>query len=128
MRIVVDVDSCTGCRECETACSEHHYGVDDREKSAIRVDEDPKRPGVFIPKVCDQCGDCSKICSTECITLQEGDRYILDSEECMYCTMCIEECTKHLMFEHKDFESPFKCDLCLKCVEACDADALTTAE
>jgi ferredoxin len=128
MRIAVQSEECTGCGECEETCSQHHYGVNDREKSAVRVKEDANNPGDYIIAMCDQCGECAKLCSTDTIALVSGDRYILDSNDCMYCTNCIDSCPMKVIFEHKDLDAPFKCDLCMECVDACPSGALSAEE
>ena len=46
--LVVDPEKCNGCRLCEKACSLKHYGVEDPERSRIRIDE---WEGFFFPRV-----------------------------------------------------------------------------
>ncbi len=128
MRIEIDKEKCTGCKDCETACSQHHYGVDDHEKSAIRISEDDPEPGSYTPNTCDQCGDCEAVCMSDAMQKKEGDRYVIDPDACVFCLLCVDECKKKVLYFHDDIDTPIKCDLCLKCTEVCESGALTAVE
>jgi len=55
---------CTGCQECELACSRAYFKTDDRNYSAIRIIENNK---TYHANMCTQCGECIDMCTANAI-------------------------------------------------------------
>lgn len=84
-------------------------------------------PGVFEPRICDQCGTCADVCPVEAISLKEGV-YVIDAEECTGCGECVEACPLKVMFMHEDSIVPIKCNLCKECIPVCTTRVLSLAD
>jgi len=124
MKLVADPGKCTGCRVCMSICSLHHFDEANPKKAALRIDAKFPTPGVFEPRICNQCGTCASVCPAEAITEKDGV-YIIDPEECTGCGECIEACPAGAMFLHEDSTVPIKCDLCRECIELCSTKVLS---
>ena len=127
MKIQVIQEKCTGCRLCEQICTIHHCKEINPKKSAIRIKAEFPEPGIFIPKLCDQCGDCIEVCPTTAISKEEH-AVVIDPDECTDCGACVTECPTEVIYEHPDMETPIICDLCLKCTEVCNTGALVVVD
>jgi uncharacterized Fe-S center protein len=44
------------------------------------------------PENCTGCGNCLRICPYECLSLDENKKIVLDSTNCIACTMCFSKC------------------------------------
>jgi len=130
--IAVEHERCTGCRECEVACSLHHFGECNPEKSAIRVTRKEKNGLVLcLPVVCQQCEEapCLEVCSTGAL-FRENMRgtIVVDRESCSGCGDCVEACPAGCIFLDSISLIAVKCDLCggqPQCVELCHSYCLT---
>jgi Fe-S-cluster-containing hydrogenase component 2 len=129
--LVVDFAACTGCRNCEMACSVFHVRACNPSKSAVRVVK-LERERLDVPVVCQQCEDptCASICPVEAISrdLTTG-AVIVDPDLCVGCRMCIVACPFGALTFDSDLRQPIKCDLCGGaepwCVRFCEPGALT---
>ena len=121
-------ERCTGCGECELACSRAWFKVDDREKSRIRIAPPAEAGRHYRITVCNQNGACIEVCPS--IALVRGTNGVvqLSKKLCVGCLSCVGFCPNLAMFYHADFVEPFKCVACGKCVDACPEDALYIAE
>jgi len=128
--IKVDIDRCTGCRSCETACSAFHavprYSSINPSRARIRVFMDeirdqyvPIRAGGYIQAECNG-----------------RNLYVIDGREYSECAFCPASCPSRDYFKEPDSGLPLKCDMCEDippleepmCVQACKFDALTYEE
>ena len=72
--LIVDLDSCNGCRICELVCSmrkTHSEGKQNRRKSCIKVLSN-KETEVHIPVLdmsCDYCGRCVEWCPQKALSI-----------------------------------------------------------
>ena len=119
---------CTGCGICEEVCSETWFKEKNREKSAIRIREDPSQPGRFTAAFCRQLGECIDVCPTNALYRAKNGVVRIDKKACVGCLACVGFCPISAMFYHEDYVSPFKCVACGKCVKACPTGALYIAE
>lgn len=130
-------DQCTGCRACETACSQfHEKGV--YRPSVSRIYIRKVQSVIDIPMICWHCEDapCVKACPTnpKAIVKEKETNIIkyIDDKTCLggKCNKCIEACPSGYLRRHPDTLWPIFCDLCEgdpQCVKACKHQAEDTA-
>ena len=72
--LVIDPGKCTGCKQCELACSYENEGVFNPAKSRIRV-FDFHQNARFVPYTCTQCDEawCQQACPTDAIVFGNLD-------------------------------------------------------
>ena len=112
---------CTGCRECELACSQAFFKTDDRLKSAIRINNNFN---TFHATMCTQCGECINMCTAHAIYRDKNGVVRIDKNICVGCLGCVGFCSELSMFYSDDLLVPFKCIACGICVKACPENAL----
>ena len=69
MQVVMDTESCYGCRTCELACSFHHRRVFSPDLSSIRVARNNRTGKIefSIDSSCDFCkGEARPLCVEYC--------------------------------------------------------------
>ncbi len=126
----INPGKCTGCLQCELACSYEHEQVFTLTKSRIKVfnfeDE-----GRFVPYTCTQCNDawCMQACPVDAITLNVGNgSKDVNNDVCVGCKVCTIACPFGTINYNVDSGKVAKCDLCAgdpKCVSACPTAAIT---
>lgn len=129
--LAVDSDKCTGCRNCEAACSVSHEHASNPAKSAVRIVKWPDQ-GLHVPVVCQQCDEpaCANICPVEAISRSEDTgAVVVDPDLCVGCQMCIVACPFGAIVLDRDRRLAIKCDLCGGvepwCVRYCEPGALS---
>ncbi len=126
----IDTAKCTGCLQCEMACSYENEKVFNPAKSRIKVftfhDE-----GQFSPYTCTQCAEawCLHACPVEAIVtnLLTGAKEIIN-DVCVGCKVCTIACPFGTVNYNTDTGKVIKCDLCggdPACAKACPTDAIT---
>jgi len=133
MRLVIDLDRCTGCRLCAIYCSVRHRGRVDPSRANIAVlthHEEHRR----VPFTCFQCPDapCQAACPTEAIR-RDGvtGALTVDAELCVACGACVQECPYGNMLLFDGDECATKCDLCSgepECAAVCPQEAITVVD
>ena len=90
----IDPDKCTGCLQCELACSHVNEGVFNPAKSRIKVFNFHDQ-GRMVPYTCTQCDEawCMQACPVDAITLDAatGAKVVSDSL-CVGCKVCTIAC------------------------------------
>lgn len=119
-RIIIDNSKCTGCRLCEIACSLHHTGSINPERSRIRVFEEGEGD-IMFPLI------AGPYTETEC---NAKNIVILNGKEYDACIFCRSSCPAKSIFKEPDTDIPLKCDFCgeppdPECVKICPSGALT---
>jgi Fe-S-cluster-containing hydrogenase component 2 len=114
-----DDKTCIGCKTCELVCALSLFKESNPEKSAIKIYTE--KDG-FTITVCNQCGECEKVCPEGAI-YRDGNVFRIN-EKCTGCYICVEACPIGALFIHSDMIEPFKCIQCEVCVESCPVNAL----
>ena len=116
--LVIDHESCWGCKTCEVACKQE-FNVPDGVK-LISVSEDGPKVAdgesdfVFRVDVCRHCDEppCIDACPEEAITKRDDGIVVMEYEKCTGCQSCIEACP----YDAIDFDDEEgiaqKCNLC----------------
>ncbi len=126
----IDSVKCTGCLQCEMACSYENYGVFNPAKSRIKV-FDFHETGRKVPYTCTQCDEawCLHACPVEAIRLDAATgAKIVDEATCVGCKVCTIACPFGTINYVQDTGKVQKCDLCggnPACAEACPTQAIT---
>jgi len=140
--ITID-DRCTGCALCANACSIKHFGILNKDASAIQVRQ-PQIPIIKgISVVCVQCQMDERECEKACPTTPKSIHYDADTKHMVInkatclgggCLLCRAACNaKAVRFNALVSDKPFICDLCdvdntgnrdPECVKICPNSAL----
>ncbi len=126
----IDPQKCTGCLQCEMACSYHHEGVFNPSKSRIKVFTFHDQ-GLFAPYTCTQCAEawCLHACPVDAIVTNEvtGAKEVI-AAACVGCKVCTIACPFGTVNYQQDSGKVAKCDLCggdPACATACPTAAIT---
>ncbi|MAF94600.1 MAG: (Fe-S)-binding protein [Rhodospirillaceae bacterium] len=128
--LLINPSECTGCMQCEMACSFHGEGAFNPAKSRIKVFEFKER-SLFVPYTCTQCNEawCMTVCPADAISV-DGDTgaKVVDDDVCVGCKVCTIACPFGTVNYNADTGKVIKCDLCggePACVEICPTTALS---
>ncbi len=126
----IDAGHCTGCHQCEMACSYHHEGAFNPSKSRIKVFS-LEETGRNVPYVCTQCADawCLQACPVDAISVNDvtGAKEV-SAEICVGCKVCTISCPFGTINYNSVTTKVDKCDLCggdPDCVKVCPTPALS---
>ena len=90
----IDPGKCTGCVQCELACSFENEGVFNTAKSRIKVFTFHQE-GRFVPYTCTQCDEawCMQACPVDAIVInaKTGSKDIIE-DRCVGCKVCTIAC------------------------------------
>ena len=119
-----DYMKCSGCRNCEIACSLKHEGRIWPEASRVRVFM--LVPGAEVPHLCAQCSNypCVASCPVQALSVHEKTgAVIVDNDKCISCSKCIDACPGNIPFLHPKSNKATICDLCdgePECAKVCE--------
>ena len=126
----IEPAKCTGCLQCELACSYAAEGAFNPAKSRIKVFAFHDA-GRFVPYTCTQCAEawCLQACPVDAIQIDQatGAKIVVDSL-CVGCKVCTIACPFGTVNYDADRGTVIKCDLCggdPACARACPTDAIT---
>jgi Fe-S-cluster-containing hydrogenase component 2 len=129
----IEPSQCTGCKQCELACSWVQAGVFQPSRSVIRVHIFDEQAS-FAPYACFQCEEawCMHACPVNAIDVDvaTGAKIVID-EVCVGCKLCVIACPFGTIVFDKTTERAAKCDLCAgdpACAHACPTDAIRVEE
>jgi anaerobic carbon-monoxide dehydrogenase iron sulfur subunit len=122
-------EKCTGCMQCELACSWVQTGTFQPSRSLIRVNVFDEEAS-YAPYTCLQCDEawCMTACPVNAITVDEktGAKIVLD-KLCIGCHLCTIACPFGTVFTTPIDDTAGKCNLCggdPACAVSCPTDAI----
>ena len=140
--IYVDLEKCTGCKNCEIYCAvEHSVG-----KNVFAAALESPRPvrrisvecsdSVSIPLQCRHCEEapCVDVCPSGAMQNDQQEHIVSHNQDrCIGCWMCAMVCPFGVIIPQKDSKIVLKCDRCPDleipaCVTACPTNALIFGE
>ena len=112
--LLVDMDKCTGCKQCTLACSLIKEDLFALARGRIKVMK-KEDIALGIQLLCEQCDahPCIDACSDGALSRDEATGVItVNVEICTECGSCIEACPYHGIRLHPETNKPMICDLC----------------
>jgi len=130
--ISIDVGLCTGCRNCELACSARNTRTFNPRRSRVVVLKEEPR-SIVLPMVCLQCEEplCRDACPAGAIVENSSGALTVNQERCIGCHNCVTACVYGGIFIDPVSGKALKCDLCdgkPACVKACEYKAISMVE
>ncbi|MGD8910950.1 MAG: 4Fe-4S dicluster domain-containing protein [Chromatiales bacterium] len=128
--LLIDAGKCTGCVQCEMACSYENEGIFNPSKSRIRIFT-LHHEGRFVPYTCTQCAEawCMRACPVDAIVYDGTTGAIVVREPvCVGCKVCTIACPFGTVNYNSNTGKVIKCDLCggdPACAKACPTGAIT---
>jgi Fe-S-cluster-containing dehydrogenase component len=124
----IDVTLCTGCQNCELACSVRNTNSFNPKRSRIQILKD-EPSNLLIPIVCLQCEVplCEAACPTGALVTNEFGSLNVNQDVCIGCHNCITACIYGGIAVDPQSRKVVKCDLCNgdpACVLACEYGAI----
>jgi Fe-S-cluster-containing hydrogenase component 2 len=127
--LLVDMDKCTGCKQCSLACSLTKEELFDPHRSRIKI---MKREEIAlgIQLLCEQCEahPCIDSCPEKALERDKKTGIIsVYKDSCTGCGKCVDACPYHGIGLHPEQKYPLICDLCggnPYCVPHCVPNAL----
>jgi Fe-S-cluster-containing hydrogenase component 2 len=132
--LMIHPDKCTGCRNCELACSFKQEGAFRPGATNVHVFT-WEREGFSVPLMCQQCDDaaCVRVCPTGAMyhSSDTPNLVAFDQALCIGCKMCVVACPFGNVSYDTSSKRVAKCDTCggsPECVAFCPNGALEFAE
>ncbi len=126
-------ERCTGCMQCELACSWVQTGTFQPSRSLIRVNIFDEQ-ATFSPYTCFQCDEawCMTACPVNAIGIDaDTGAKVVAEDTCVGCALCMIACPFGTVFYNPDTNKAFKCDLCSgdpACARSCPTSAIEYVE
>jgi Fe-S-cluster-containing hydrogenase component 2 len=128
--LLITTAKCTGCRQCEVACSFEKEGLFNPAHSRIRI-FDVHSQARFVPYTCTQCDQawCRNVCPVDAIQIDPGTgAKVVHDDLCVGCKVCTIACPFGTINYVAATGKVAKCDLCggdPACAKACPTGAIT---
>ena len=121
--LIIDHESCWGCRTCEVACKQEIRSPDG--VRLIKVLEDGpqiiegKPDFTFRVTVCQHCDEpaCVEVCPEDAISKRDDNIVILNEDKCIGCGLCVDECPYDAIAFDSERGVAQKCNLCFHRVD-----------
>lgn len=145
-RIMIDIDTCDGCKNCSAACMQAHR--EDKGDIYTLNLSDPKNEsrnyillddaGKPMPIFCRHCDDpeCAKACMSGALVKDAVTGHVIyDQDKCAVCFMCVMSCPFGVLkMDRLTMSRIIKCDFCKddkdgpNCVRMCPKKAIHVEE
>ncbi len=152
--LVIDINKCNGCYNCQIACKDEHVGNDwtpiakpqpDTGQFWMKVTDVvqgtvPKVRVRYMHDICQHCDEapCITACKAGTIYKRDDGIVIINPEKCTGARQCIDACPYDVIYFNSDLNIAQKCTFCAhlldkdwkepRCVDACPTDALRFGE
>lgn len=152
--MVIDINRCNGCYNCQIACKDEHVGNDwspiakpqpDIGQFWMKVTDVvqgsvPKVRVRYMHDICQHCENapCISACSSKAIYKRDDGIVIIDPEKCTGARLCLDACPYDVIYFNRDLNIAQKCTFCAhllddgwkepRCVDACPTNALRFGE
>lgn len=152
--MVINIDRCNGCYNCQIACKDEHVGNDwtpiakpqpDTGQFWMKVTDIvqgsvPKVRVRYMHDICQHCDDapCVTSCNSGAIYKRDDGIVIIDPEKCTGGRQCLDACPYDVIYFYRDMNIAQKCTFCAhllddgwkepRCVDACPTEALMFGE
>jgi tetrathionate reductase subunit B len=152
--MVIDINKCIGCYNCQLACKDEHVGNDwtpiakpqpDTGHFWHKITEHvqgsvPKVRVRYMHDLCQHCSTapCITVCKSQAIYRRNDGIVIIDPEKCSGTGICVDACPYGAIYFNSDLNIAQKCTWCAhlldkdwtepRCVQACHTDALIFGE
>ena len=127
--LMINADKCTGCHNCELACSMFHQGDFSPGTSRVHVFT-WEVEGFSVPMMCQHCRDapCVSVCTPVALTRDPDTGWVnLDEDKCIGCKMCVQACPFGDAIWDEKLKKILKCDNCggdPQCAKFCPTQAI----
>jgi tetrathionate reductase subunit B len=152
--LVINIDICNGCYNCQIACKDEHVGNDWSPIAKPQPDTGhfwmkntdivqgtvPKVRVRYMHDICQHCDDapCIPSCPSKAIYKRDDGIVIIDPNKCTGSRNCLDACPYRVIYFNSDLNIAQKCTFCAhlldkgwkepRCVDACPTGALTFGE
>jgi len=153
--MVIDINICNGCYNCQIACKDEHVGNDWAPYAKPQPDTGqfwmkntdivqgtvPKVRVRYMHDICQHCDDapCITACKAKAIYKREKDGIvIIDPTKCTGARQCLDACPYKVIYFNTDLNIAQKCTFCAhllddgwketRCVDSCPTGALKFGE
>ncbi|MHA2071763.1 MAG: 4Fe-4S dicluster domain-containing protein [Candidatus Thorarchaeota archaeon] len=112
--LLVDMDKCTGCKQCSLACSLIKEDLFDPYRGRVKVYK-KEDIALGIQFLCEQCDTypCIDSCPENALSRDDETGIItVDESKCTGQGECIEACTYYAIKLHPETNKAIICDLC----------------
>ena len=112
--LLVDMDKCTGCKQCSLACSLTKEDLFDPARSRIKILK-KEDIALGIQLLCEQCEayPCIEACPDGALSRDAKTGIItVNKKTCTQCGSCVDACPYHGIRLHPETSVPMICNLC----------------
>ena len=152
--LLIDINKCNGCYNCQIACKDEHVANDwtpiakpqpDTGHFWLKVTDVvqgsvPKVRVRYMIDICQHCDDtpCMKACKSNAVYKREDGIVVIDPGKCTGSRNCLDACPYKAVYFNSDLNIAQKCTMCAhlldegwkepRCVDACPTEALQFGE